>query len=153
MIVASVRVTEETNSKGVSKPVRKITQLRKTPLDVADNGQMIQGFSLVWYFSLSDGALVVEHVYCILQFASAAGISITGDRMTDVVNAEECIYARIDATNMISGIGKIEVMKDPEGVTTSESHVLWLQLYNMTRNTVTADLRAQSLSNIQLFHA
>ena len=153
MIVASVRVTEGTNSEGESEPVRKITQLRTTTLDVAENGQTLQGFSLVWYFSLSDGALVVEHVYCILQVASAAGITLSGDEMTDVTDASESVYARIDATDLSTGSGKkVEVLKDPQGIASPGPHVIWLALYEIKQNTVTADLRSQSLVNIQLFH-
>ena len=145
-IVARVRVT------GLGD-ARKVTNLRSVPVDVADNGETLRGFQLVWYFSIDDGELEVEHVYCMRQVGAAAGIAITGDEMTDVVDAEESIYARIDATDMTTGSGKLEVLKDPQGTTDSGPHVVWLPLYNITHNTVTADLRAQSLANIQLFHA
>lgn len=145
-IVARVRVT------GLGD-ARKVTNLRSVPVDVAGNGETLRGFQLVWYFSLDDGELKVEHLYCIRQVGAAAGIAITGDEMTDVVDAEESIYARIDATDMTTGSGKFEVMKDPQGTTDSGPHVVWLPLYNITHNTVTADLRAQSLANVQLFHA
>ena len=154
MIVASVRVTERTNSGGESESVRKITLLRKTPLDVADNGQTLSGFGLVWYFSLSesDGALNVEAVYCMRQVASAAGITLTGDEMTEVTDAAESVYARIDATDLSTGSGIVEVLKDPQGIASPGPHVIWLALYHIKQNTVTADLRSQSLANIQLFH-
>ena len=144
-VVARVRVTGN---------ARKVTNLRSVPVDVADYGETLRGFGLVWYFSLGlTGELKVEHVYCMRQVGAAAGISITGDEMTDVVDATESIYARIDATDMTTGSGKLEVLMDPQGTTDSGPHVVWLPLYNITHNTVTADFRAQSLANIQLFHA
>ncbi len=86
------------------------------------------------------------------QVPAAAGIALTGDQMTDVVDAAS-VYARIDGTDMTSGAGKVAVLKDPSGTSSSGPHVIWLPLYDMTNNTVTADHRAQSLANIQLFHA
>lgn len=148
-VVARVRVTEGEEG---ADPARKVTQLRKTPFDVADYGETLQGFCLVWYFSIDGGALKVEHVYCIRQIGSAAGITITGDEMTDVVDANDAIYARIDATDLSTGSGIVEVLKDPQGIASPGPHVIWLALYNIKQNTVTADLRSQSLANIQLFH-
>ena len=148
-VVARVRVTAGDNG----AVTRRVTQLRNVPVDVADYGETLQGFGLVWYFSLTSGALVVEHVYCIRQVAAAAGIALTGDQMTDVVDASASVYARIDATDMTSGTGIVAVLKDPQGTSGSGPHVVWLPLYNINHNTVTADLRAQSLANIQLFHA
>lgn len=149
-IVAAVRVTAGEEG---AEPARKVTQLRKTPVDVADYGETLSGFGLVWYFSLGDdGALVVEKVYCLRQVGSAAGIVITGDEMTDVTAANDGVYARIDATDLRSGSGIVEVLKDPQGISSPGPHVIWLALYNIKQNTVTADLRSQSLANIQLFH-
>lgn len=149
-VVARVRVTE--GAEGAS-PARKVTPLRTTPVDVADYGETVQGFGLVWYFSLDGGALKINAVYCVRQVAAAAGIALTGDQMTDVVDAASGVYARIDGTDMTRGSGKIAVLKDPSGTSNSGPHVIWLPLYDMTNNTVTADHRAQSLANIQLFHA
>lgn len=149
-VVARVRVTAGVNG---AEPARRVTQLRNVPVDVADYGETLQGFGLVWYFSLTAGALVVEHVYCIRQVAAAAGIALTGDQMTDVLDASASVYARIDATDMTSGTGIVAVLKDPQGTSASGPHVVWLPLYHINNNTVTADLRAQSLANIQLFHA
>lgn len=150
-IVSTVRVTSSSDPQG--KPSRKVTPLRKTPIDVADYGETVKAFGLVWYFSVTDGSLKTEKVYCVRQIAAAAGIALTGDEMTDVSDADESIYARIDGTDMNSGSGKVDVLKDPDGVTGTGPHVVWLPLYNVKLNTVTADLRAQSLANIQLFHA
>ncbi len=143
-VVARVRVRRDK---------RKVTQLRTTPVDVADLAETQRGFALVWYFTLANGSLLVEHVYCIRQVASAAGIVITGDEMTDVVSASESVYARIDATNMLNGAGVVDVMCDPNGTSYSGPHVVWLLLYEVNHHTVTADYRAQALTNIQLFHA
>lgn len=148
-VVARVRLT----SSGVgTEPARKVTALRRTPIDVADYGETLSGFGLVWYFSLDDGALKVEKVYCLRQVAAAAGIQLTGDTMTDVTDAGE-IYALINTTDMLQGDGLIQVLKDPQGISTPTPYVVWLPLYELTLNTVTADNRAQSLANIQLFHA
>lgn len=149
-VVARVRVTEGEEG---AEPARKVTQLRGVPVDVADYGETLQGFGLVWYFSLNAGALNVEAVYCVRQVAAAAGIALTGAQMTDVVNASASVYARIDGTDMTSGAGKVAVLKDPQGTSNSGPHVIWLPLYDIKQNTVTADHRAQSLANIQLFHA
>ena len=148
-IVATVRVTDGEDG---TDPARKITQIRRTPIDVAAYGETLSGFGLVWYFSIDDGALVVEKVYCLRQVGSAAGVVITGDEMTEVTDANDGIYARIDATDLSSGYGIVEVLKDPQGIASPGPHVIWLALYNIKQNTVTADLRAQSLANIQLFH-
>lgn len=149
-VVARVRVTAGEEG---ADPARKVTQLRTAPVDVADFGETISGFGLVWYFSLGDdGALVVEKVYCLRQVGSAAGIVITGDEMTEVTDANDGVYARIDATDLSSGSGIVEVLKDPQGISSPGPHVIWLALYHIKQNTVTADLRSQSLANIQLFH-
>lgn len=147
-VVARVRVTEGEEG---DDPARKVTQLRKVPVDVADYGETLSGFGLVWYFSLDDGALKAEKVYCVRQVAAAAGIAITGDTMTDVTGASS-VYALINTAEMLDGEGLIQVLKDPQG-TTSTPYDVWLPLYQLTLNTVTADNRAQSLANIQLFHA
>lgn len=149
-VVARVRVTAGNDG---AEPARKVTQLRKFPVDVADYGETLSGFGLVWYFSLgNNGAIVVEKVYCLRQVGSAAGITLTGDEMTDVTDASGSVYARIDATDLSTGSGIVEVLKDPQGISTPGPHVIWLALYHIKHNTVTADLRAQSLANIQLFH-
>ena len=51
------------------------------------------------------------------------------------------------------GAGIVQVLKDPSGVSVSSPYVVWLHLYDIFLNTVTADHRAQSLVNLQLFHA
>lgn len=136
-----------------AEPARKVTQLRTFPVDVADYGETLSGFGLVWYFSLGDdGELNVEAVYCLRQVVSAAGITLTGDEMTDVTDASESVYARIDATSWATGDGIVEVLKDPQGIASPGPHIIWLALYHIKQNTVTADLRSQSLANIQLFH-
>jgi hypothetical protein len=83
---------------------------------------------------------------------SAAGISITGDTMTDVTDATG-IYARINTTDLTEGVGKVEVLKDPTNTYNSTPYVVWLHLFSLTSNAVKADFRSQSLVNLQLFHA
>lgn len=148
--VARVRIMEGGDG---GDPARNIKQLRTTPIDVADNGETVSGFGLVWYFSLTNaGALKVEYVYCLRQVASAAGITITGDQMTDVTDATT-VYALINATHLNTGNGVVQVLKDPGGISSLEAYAVWLLLYNMKYNTVTIDNRSQSLANVQLFHA
>ena len=148
--VARVRVTAGKEGSG---PERRVTQLRTTPINVSDNGETVSGFGLVWYFSLTNaGALNVERVFCLRQVISAAGISLTGDEMTDVTNAST-VYALVNATHLNTGSGVVQVLKDPGGISSPEAYAVWLLLYNMKYNTVTIDNRSQSLANVQLFHA
>lgn len=148
-VVARVRVTDGEDG---AEPARKVTQLRKTPVDVAGYGETLSGFGLVWYFSIDDGALKVEKVYCVRQLLAVAGMGVTGDQMTDVVDASR-IFAKIDTKDMSDGDGIITVEVDPdeEETTTSGDLVTWLPLYTLTLNTVTADYRDQSLKNVQLY--
>ena len=148
-VVARVRVTA---GEAGSSTARKVTQLRKTPVDVAETGNTLAGFGLVWYFSVDHGALTVEKVYCVRQNMALAGISVSGDTMTEVTGASQ-VVARIDATELDGGSGIVSVVKDPNSTGTSSPYVIWLSLFSMTFNTVTGDYRSQSLSNIQVFHA
>ena len=151
-VVARVRVTTVSTDDGTESS-RTVTQLRKTPVDVADDGQALQGFGLVWYFSVTGGALVVERVYCLRQLVSVAGISATGDTMTDVTDAT-WIYAKIDAADMTNVAGIVEVVSDPgNAVYSSAGTVVWLALFRMKENTVTEDHRENSLKNVQLYRA
>lgn len=150
--VARVRVTTVSND-GETETVRTVTQLRSTPIDVGEVPAPT-GFDLVWYFSVANGALNVEKVFCLRQVTTAAGMSISGDQMTDVTGAED-IYAKIDTENMAYGNGLVTVVTDPddEEPHTTTHFVTWLLLYNLVENTVRADYRENSLSNIQLYRA
>jgi len=148
-VVARVLVTEGDEG---AEPARKVTQLRTTPVDVAETGNTLAGFGLVWYFSVDHGALTVEKVYCVRQNMALAGISVSGDTMTEVTGASQ-VVARIDATELDGGSGIVSVVKDPNSTGASSPYVIWLSLFTMTFNTVTGDYRSQSLSNIQVFHA
>ena len=151
-VVACVRLTSSGEG---TEPARKVTALRRTPIDVADYGETLSGFGLVWYFSLDDGALKVEKVFCLRQVAAVAGISVTGDQMTDVTDAED-VYARIDSSDMSDGDGILSVVADPSGEDNphvSDTLITWLQLYQMKENTVTGDYRETSLKNVQLYRA
>lgn len=130
---------------------RKITPRCTIPISVGARERT--GFDLVWYFDLdADGNLEVSALYCVRQIAAAAGITITGDTMTEVTGAST-IYARINTTDLSYGVGLVEVLKDPQGISGSSPYVVWLNLYAVTSNAVTADYRQQSLVNVQLFHA
>ena len=142
-----------------------VTPLRASPIDVAvPQGTGVSGFDLVWVLAakppaavspLHPGGLVldVKNVLCVRQNVSAAGFTLTGDSMTDVLDAET-VYARI-GTSLLYGSPSniVEVLKDPEGVNVPSPDVVWLHLYDLKHNTVTADHRPQSLVNLQLFHA
>lgn len=145
-IVGTVTITTEGTD--IS---RRIVASCSTPISVAALART--NFDLVWYFDFDeDGALEVKNVYCVRQSAAAAGINISGDTMADLTGANT-IYARIDTTNLANGTGIVAVYKDPLGVSESSPYVVWLHLYDVTANAVTADYRYQSLTNLQLFHA
>lgn len=147
-----------------------VAQLRTSPVDLAlPAGTGVSGFDLVWVLAATEQSqasslypgglkLEVKKLLCLRQAASAAGITITGDTMTDVCGAGSetvpgTVYARIDVTDLGDGAGIVQVLKDPSGVSVSSPYVVWLHLYDIFLNTVTADHRAQSLVNLQLFHA
>lgn len=150
-VVARVRVTNVSGG-GVEKTERTVKQVRNTPLDVGDAHAPI-GFDLLWYFSVDDGELKVENVYCIRQMASLAGLSATGDTMTDV-NGAEWVYAKIETADMTNGDGIVEVVPDPgNDVYSSTDTVVWLALFRMNENTVVEDYRENSLKNVQVYRA
>ena len=133
----------------------RVNQCRTTPVDVAlPSGTGISEFDLVWNLAVSDdGELDVANILCVRQSASAAGFSLLGDTMTDVLGAK-AVYARIGSSLRYAGTQNIvEVLKDPEGTDVPSPDVVWLHLYDLKYNTVTADYRQQSLVNLQLFHA
>ena len=147
--VARIRVTTVG-----TETVRAVTQLRRTPVDVGDV-PAATGFDLVWYFSVTNGSLSVEKVYCLRQVAAVAGISVTGDQMTEVTDAED-VYARIDSSDMSDGEGILAVVADPSGgdnPSASNTLITWLPLYELKENTVMADYRETSLKNVQLYRA
>lgn len=136
-----------------------VAQHRTTPVDVAlPQGTGVSSFDLVWSLAPCTSsdiftlALEVKNLFCVRQSAAAAGIMITGDTMTDVLDASS-VYARVNVTDLTTGSGIVDVLKDPQGVNVSTPYVVWLPLYDLKHNTVTADHRAQSLVNLQLFHA
>lgn len=144
-------VSSVTVSFGGGKTSRRIVPRCKAPISAAARERT--GFDLVWYFGFgANDALVVKALYCVRATVSAAGISITGETMTDVTDAIE-IYARINTTDLRDGVGKVEVLKDPTNTNISTPYVVWLHLFSLTSNAVKADSRSQSLVNLQLFHA
>lgn len=142
-----------------------VSPLRTSAVDVAvPPGTGVSGFDLVWVLAsttpseinkLHPGGLMldVKNVLCVRQTASAAGFTLMGDSVTDVLGAST-VYARIGSTLRYGDDHNIvEVLKDPEGVDVPSPDVVWLRLYDLAYNTVTADHRPQSLVNLQLFHA
>ena len=153
-IVARVRVTD-VEEDGETHKLRTVTHLRRTPVDVADYGETLAGFGLVWYLSVENDALQVNRVYCVRQQLALAGIAVTGDTMTDVTDAEQ-VFAKIDTSEgVVSGIGLVSVVADPDSGDTSTSgdFVTWLLLYVLVRNTVTGDYRENSTRNVQIYRA
>ena len=142
--MVTISVANETTS-------RKITACCRTPISVAARERT--SFDLVWYFKFGDdGSLGVANVYCVRQAAAAAGIDLTGETMSPVMNASE-IYALVNTTALTTGQGIVHVLKDPSNVAVPSPYTTWLKLYELTANAVTADYRQQSLANVQLFHA
>lgn len=150
--VARIRLTTVEDGEE-TRTVRKVTRLRTTPVDVGGMPAPT-GFDLVWYLSVDDdGGLAVEHVYCVRQMASLAGISATGDTMTDVTDAE-WIYAKIETADLSNGNGIVEVVTDPgNDANNSAGTLTWLALLRMKENTVVEDHRENSLKNVQVYRA
>lgn len=152
-VVATLTVTvTQTGGEESSSTSRRISQLAAAPISVA--GHVRTSFDLVWYFSI-DGEtdrLAVSKVYCLRQTASAAGFSLSGPEMTEVTDAQESIYAKIltNPLNPEANAGTVEVVTDPQGMA-SDNYITWLWLYGMSENAVTADYRAQSLTNLQVY--
>ncbi len=149
--VAHIRVTT-VSVDGGTESVRTVTQVRSTPVDVGDIPAPT-GFDLVWYLSVDDGELKVDNVYCIRQLAPLAGISVTGETMTDVAGAE-WVYAKIETADMTNGNGIVDVVSDPgNDVYSSTDTVVWLALFRMKENTVVEDHRENSIKNVQVYRA
>lgn len=149
--VARVRATTVSGG-GETETVRTVTQLRDTPIDVSPADAGTSAFGLVWYFSVTGGQLTVERVFCLRQLVSVAGMSVTGNTMTDVTGAD-WVYARINTADMTDGRGLITVVSDPSNPHVSTDLVTWLALFRMDKNTVTEDYRENSIRNIQLYRA
>jgi len=149
-VVATIRITSVSED-GETTTKRTITQYRDAVADVStDTGT--QAFELVWYFSAEDGLLAVEKVYCVRQNLGLAGMSVTGDTMSEVTDAST-VHAKIDTTDMSSGTGLVEVVADAEDTDVGTDVGTWLPLFEMTENTVTGDYRANSINNVQVYRA
>ena len=130
---------------------RTVVQTVKTPISVA--GRAATNFDLVWYFGTNEWSeLTCEKVYCVRNQLSAAGITLSGPTMTEVTGATASIYAKIKTNplNPSASSGTVEVVTDPSGMTT-DNDLTWLRLYSISYNRVTADWRAQSLANVQVY--
>lgn len=133
----------------------RLAQYRTTPIDVAPpQGTGVSNFDLVWNLAVgSDGELEVKNLFCVRQLAAVAGIAVTGDQMTDVEGAE-WVYAKIHADDMSNGADIVEVVADPgNDVYSGDTNIVWLPLYQLKHNTVSADHREASLKNVQLYRA
>ena len=146
-------------------PRVSVRQLRTTPIDAAlPQGTGVSGFDLVWALAFSESsgglaqpagslALEVKNLLCVRQIAAVAGIAVTGNQMTDVTDAE-WVYAKIHADDMSNGADIVEVVSDPgNDVYSGDTNIVWLPLYQLKHNTVTADHREASLKNVQLYRA
>ena len=151
-VVATVKIGTRTAGQGEPQTFRKVTAAATAPISVA--GRARSGFDLVWYFEVDaeSAALSVTHVYCVRNQLSAAGITLSGPDMTEVTNATSSIYAKIKTNplNPSASSGTVEVVTDPSGMTTDDD-LTWLRLYSVSHNAVTADWRAQSLANVQVY--
>ncbi len=151
--VARIVITEVTDSDtNETTTTRTVTQLRTTAVDVSTT-TATAAFDLEWYLSGDNGELTVEQLVCVRQTGSGAGVTLTGPTMTDVTGVQSTIDAKIDTTALVDGgRGVITVLAD-QTTTTSTDYVLWLRLYELTCNTVTADYRSTALANVQIFHS
>lgn len=126
---------------------RGVTRTVDSAISVGTIAQ--EPFDLVWWFSVgTDGALSVDHVYCIRQTASLAGgdLSIDQDAMTDVKGAQS-VYLWI-VTQGGANVGS--VVCDPSSSTGNDTQT-WIRLYSMDNDSVTNDSRKSNLSNIQYY--
>ena len=152
--IATVRVTEveeeDENGDTVTKYKRQVTQGRTATVDMAE--AQTPNFALIWRLRVTDDELEVDSAYCARQAAAVAGINATGDTLTEVTDAGE-VYARIDAEHVTNGSGIISVEADPSHPDVSTDFIVWLRLYTLVENTVTADWRQASLASAQLYRS
>ena len=122
--------------------------LRRIPLDLP--GRAPSNLDLEWYYAVdaATGRLTCEKVYCRRIEQAAAGMTVRGPDYVDVTGAEATIYARIDVNG--AGESVMDVVLDPDDVSGGDL-VTWLHLYDVKDNRVTADYRASSLVNVQVF--
>ena len=122
--------------------------LRRIPLDLP--GRAPSNLDLEWYYAVdaATGRLTCEKVYCRRIEQAAAGMTVRGPDYVDVTGAEATIYARIDVNG--AGENVMDVVMDPDDVAGGDL-VTWLHLYDVKDNRVTADYRASSLVNVQVF--
>lgn len=152
-VVATVTIGSRTEgAQGEGKGFRKISQTISTPISV--QGRVAANFDLVWYFKVDedDVPLAVSHVYCVRPDLAAAGMGLSGPEMTEVTGAQNSIYAKVitNPLDLSAQNSAVELVLDPTGMV-PDNYVTWLHLYSVTDNAVTADLRQQALSNVQVY--
>lgn len=152
--IARVTVTETTDDvTGETAVTRQVQQCRTTPVDIA-HAPEASNFDLIWWLQLTDDEMTVAKLCSVRNNVPVAGMLVTGDTLVDVTGAGT-VYAKIYAADMTSGNGLLSVVKDPPAatVTAPGEYDVWLPLYELKHNTVTADTRANSLQNVQLYRA
>lgn len=121
----------------------------KSSISVA--AKAAQNFDLVWYFEVDDetGELSVTHVYCIRNSTTIGGMTVYGPTMTEVTDATNSIWVRINTNTLISGSSQniLSVVFDPSNPSSDDTFVTWLRIYNIANNVVSADYRASALNN------
>ena len=152
--IARVIVTQTTDANtNETTTTRQVQQLRKTAVDIAQVPEASY-FDLIWWLQIEDDEISVAKLCSVRNSVPVAGMVVTGDSLVDVTGAG-AVYAKIYAADMTSGSGIVSVVKDPPAadVTSPGEYDVWLPLYELTQNTVTADMRAFSLQNVQLYRA
>lgn len=152
--IARVTVTQTTDATtNETTTTRQVQQLRNTVVDIA-HAPEASNFDLIWWLQLTDDEMTVAKLCSVRNNVPVAGMVVTGDTLVDVTGAG-AVYAKIYAADMTSGSGILSVVKDPPAatVTAPGEYDVWLPLYDLKHNTVTADTRAFSLQNVQLYRA
>lgn len=152
--IARVTVTQTTDATtNETTTTRQVQQLRNTVVDIA-HAPEASSFDLVWWLRVEHDELSVDKLCSVRNIGTVAGMVVTGDELVDVTGAG-AVYAKIYAADMTSGRGILSVVKDPPAatVTAPGEYDVWLPLYDLKHNTVTADTRAFSLQNVQLYRA
>lgn len=144
VVVAIVKVADGEGGKKV-RTVRHViqTSVSRTP-------PVGTSFDLEWEFDVDeDGELSVTRVECVRQTAAAGGASIETAGKTEVTDAVEGIYLKID-TSVRPYVGTI--LTDVDGATQMETtYALFYPLYKIKHNHVASDMRAATLAGINLY--
>ena len=144
-----VETKPDVNNQGKTITTRRYEAGVKSSISVA--AKAAQNFDLVWYFEVDDetGELSVTHVYCIRNSTTIGGMTVDGPTMTEVTDATNSIWVRINTNTLISGSSPniLSVVFDPSNPSSDDTFVTWLRIYNIANNVVSADYRASALNN------